>query len=77
MKINGQNLLLDGPFEVPKVLVYTLLFAFAFSYQQCTSSYDVLQINLYHHESKANRKVSNNIFPILELLFDPKEEASW
>jgi hypothetical protein len=24
MEINGRNLLLDGPFEVPKILVYTL-----------------------------------------------------
>jgi hypothetical protein len=38
MEINGRKLLLDGPFEVPKVLVYTLSFAFAFSYKQCTSS---------------------------------------
>jgi hypothetical protein len=35
-----------------------------------------LQINLYHRESKAIWKVSNNRFPILELLFDPKKEAS-
>jgi hypothetical protein len=40
-------------FEVSKILVYTLLFAFAFSYQQCTSSHDVLRANLYHPESKA------------------------
>jgi hypothetical protein len=25
MEINGRNLLLDGPFEVPQILVYTLL----------------------------------------------------
>jgi hypothetical protein len=73
---HGQDLLLDGPFEVSKILVYTLSFAFAFSYQQCTSSLGVLQINLYHRESKAIWKASNNRFPILELLFDPKEEAS-
>jgi hypothetical protein len=77
MEINGQNLLLDGPFEVPKILVYTLSFAFAFSYQQCTICLGVLQINLYHRKSKAIWKVSNNRFPILELLFDPKEEVSW
>jgi hypothetical protein len=53
MESNGRNLLLDGPFEVPKILVYTLLFASAFSYQQCTSSFGVLQINLYHRKSKA------------------------
>jgi hypothetical protein len=76
MEINGRNLLLDGPFEVPKILVYTLSFAFAFSYQQCMSSLGVLQINLYHRTSKAILIVSNNRFPILELLFDPKEEAS-
>jgi hypothetical protein len=73
---HGRDLLLDIPFEVSKILVYILLFAFAFSYQQCTSSLGVLQINLYHRESKANWKVSNNRFLILELLFDHKEEAS-
>jgi hypothetical protein len=67
---------LDGPFEVSKILVYTLSFVFAFSYQQCTCSLGVLQISLYHRKSKAVWKVSNNRFPILELLFDPKEEAS-
>jgi glutathione S-transferase len=35
-----------------------------------------LQINLYYRESKAIWKVLNNRFPILELLFDPKKEAS-
>jgi hypothetical protein len=29
---------LDGPFEVSQILVYTLLFAFAFSYPQCMSN---------------------------------------
>jgi hypothetical protein len=29
---HSQDLLLDGPFEVSKILVYTLSFAFAFLY---------------------------------------------
>jgi hypothetical protein len=73
---HSRDLLLDDPFKVSKILVYTLLFAFAFSYQQCTNSFGALQINLYHSESKVIWKVSNNRFPILELLFDPKDEAS-
>jgi hypothetical protein len=73
---NGRDLLLDTPFEVSKIIVYTHSFAFAFSYQQCTRSLGVLQINSYLHESKAIWKLSNNRFPILELLFDPNEEAS-
>jgi hypothetical protein len=29
---HGQDLLLEGPFKVSKILVYTLSFAFTFSY---------------------------------------------
>jgi hypothetical protein len=50
---HGCDLLLDGPFEVSKILVYTLSFVFAFSCQQYTSNLGVLQINVYHRESKA------------------------
>jgi hypothetical protein len=39
---HGRDLLVDGPFEVLKILVDTLSFAFAFSYQQCTSSLDTI-----------------------------------
>jgi hypothetical protein len=65
-----------APFEVPQILVYTLSFAFALLYQQGMSIFGGLQINVYHRELKAIWKVWNNRFPILELLFDPKKEAS-
>jgi hypothetical protein len=67
---------MDGPFEVSKILVYTLSFAFVFLYQRYMSSLGFCESIYTIANRKQFGKVSNNRFAILELLFDPKEEAS-
>jgi hypothetical protein len=63
MEINGRNLLLDGPFKVPQILVYTLLFAFAFSYKQCTSSRGFYKANYAIANRKQFEKCQTIDFP--------------
>jgi hypothetical protein len=61
-----------------QIYYFTLFhFVFAFSYQHCMSNHGILQINLYHCESKAIWKVSNHRLQIMILrLIDLRAEAS-